>query len=246
VAFLLSDNPDDVAQLAEKLERQSLTDVLKWTWERFGAKAAVGTSFQGAGLVIMHHAAQAGLNFPVFTLDTGLLFPETLKLKTELEAFLGITIESLHPERTVEQQGEDEGPELWNRAPDVCCYLRKVVPLQNKLASLDVWITGVRRNQAETREQTGIIELYQFDPLQELYIYKLNPVAAWSREQVWDYIKQHGIPYNSLHDRGFRSIGCIPCTRPTGEGENERAGRWTGFDKTECGIHTFLGKAVTK
>jgi phosphoadenosine phosphosulfate reductase len=103
----------------------------------------------------------------------------------------------------------------------------------------------VRRGQAETRDKTQVLELYQFDTFRDEYIYKLNPVAGWSREQVWDYIKQNGIPYNSLHDRGFRSVGCWPCTRPTGAGENERAGRWTGFDKTECGIHTFLGRAVT-
>ena len=221
-----------------------MTDSLRWAWETFGASAAIGTSFQGAGLVIMHHAVTAGLPLPAFTLDTGLLFPETLELKAKLEAFFGITIESLTPDLTLEQQAAEEGPELWNRAPDVCCHLRKVVPLQRKLEALDVWITGVRRQQAETRASVGVLELYQFDPLQEKYIYKLNPMAAWSKERVWDYIKQHGIPYNPLHDQGFRSIGCIPCTRPVGEGDSERAGRWTGFDKTECGIHTFMGLAV--
>jgi len=232
-------------ELSEQLENQPLTETLRWVWENFGTRAAIGTSFQGAGLVILHHAVAAGLPIPAFTLDTGLLFPETLELKSRLESFLGITIESLQPERTVEQQTEEEGPELWNRAPDLCCHLRKVVPLQKKLATLDVWITGVRRGQADTRERTRVLELYQFDSFQDEYIYKLNPVAGWSREQVWDYIKQQGIPYNALHDRGFRSIGCWPCTRAIGEGENERAGRWTGFDKTECGIHTFLGRSVT-
>ncbi|MDX1932429.1 MAG: phosphoadenylyl-sulfate reductase [Capsulimonadales bacterium] len=234
----------DLAEWSLHLEHQPLTETLRWAWDTFGPRAAIGTSFQGAGLVILHHAVSAGLPFPVFTLDTGLLFPETLELKARLETFLGISIESLHPERTVEEQAEEEGPELWNRAPDVCCHLRKVVPLQKKLATLDMWITGVRRGQGETREATSVLEAYQFDSFRDEYLYKLNPMAAWTRDAVWEYLKKNGIPYNPLHDRGFRSIGCIPCTRPVGEGDSERAGRWTGFDKTECGIHTFMGRAV--
>jgi phosphoadenosine phosphosulfate reductase len=246
MAFALEDNEFDVPALAADLERAPLAEVLRWCWERFGAKAAIGTSFQGSGLVIIDHAVKAGLPFPIFTLDTGLLFPETLALKERLEAHFGIAIESLRPDCTVEQQAEDEGPELWKRSPDLCCYLRKVLPLQRKLETLDVWITGVRRAQSETRERTQILELYKFDPLRELCIMKLNPLAAWGADAVRQYIKEHGIPYNALYDRGFRSIGCMPCTRPVLEGQNERAGRWTGFDKTECGIHTFLGKAMAK
>jgi phosphoadenosine phosphosulfate reductase len=232
--------------LAAELEQAPLTEVLRWAWDNHGTRAAIGTSFQGAGLVMIHHAVTAGIPLPVFTLDTGLLFPETLELKDRLEAFFGISIESLTPPRTVAEQEAEDGPELWKRHPDTCCYLRKVLPLQTKLETLDVWITGVRRGQAETRGETGILELYQFDPLRELFLYKLNPMAAWSREAVWDYIKKYNIPYNPLHDRGFKSIGCVPCTRAVGAGDSERAGRWTGFDKTECGIHTFLGKAVVK
>jgi phosphoadenosine phosphosulfate reductase len=246
MAFERTAKTEEAAALAAELEAAPLVDVLGWAFANFGERAAIGTSFQGAGLVMIHHAVTAGLKLPVFTLDTGLLFPETLELKDKLETFFGIRIESLTPPRTVAEQEADEGPELWNRHPDTCCYLRKVIPLQAKLETLDVWITGVRRGQSETREETGILELYQFDPLRELYLYKLNPMAAWSREAVWEYIKAHGIPYNPLQDRGFKSIGCIPCTRPVGDGDSERAGRWTGFDKTECGIHTFLGKAVAK
>ena len=134
--------------------------------------------------------------------------------------------------------------QLWKTKPDLCCQLRKVEPLKAKLAQLDVWITGLRRQQSETRTKTQILELYHFDLLRDQYVLKLNPMANWSREAVWDYIKQHKIPYNPLQDRGYRSIGCWPCTRAVGEGENERAGRWTGFDKSECGIHTFLGDSI--
>lgn len=238
-------NPEEVRELAEKFESASLTEILQWTWDRFGVKAAIGTSFQGAGLVMIHHAVKAGLPFPIFTLDTQLLFPETIELQSRLEDFFGVKIEGLLPEQTPEQQAAQFGPELWKTKPDLCCTMRKVEPLRKKLADLSVWMTGVRRQQSDTREGVRILELYQFDALRELYILKLNPMAPWAKEQVWDYIKANGIPYNPLHDRGYRSIGCWPCTRPTAAGENERAGRWTGFDKAECGIHTFLGSSTS-
>ncbi|MEA3188388.1 MAG: phosphoadenosine phosphosulfate reductase [Chthoniobacter sp.] len=235
---------DEVHSLATRFEDEPLEDVLRWTWDRFGERAAIGTSFQGAGLVMIHQAIKAGLPFPVFTLDTQLLFPETLELQRKLENFFEIKIESLLPDQTPEQQAVEYGPELWNHNPDLCCTMRKVLPLQNKLGELAVWITGLRRQQSDTRQKTQILELYHFDVLRDRYILKLNPMANWSREAIWSYIKEHGIPYNPLHDRGYRSIGCWPCTRPVSEGTSERAGRWTGFDKSECGIHTFLGSNI--
>ena len=236
--------PAEVHDLAARFETAEVEEILAWAWDRFGARAAIGTSFQGAGLVMIHKAVQAGLPLPVFTLDTQLLFPETLELKRRLENFFEIQIESIYPEQTPEEQAREYGPELWNRAPDLCCTMRKVLPLQKKLEQLAVWITGLRRQQSETRQQTQILEMYHFDVLRDHYILKLNPMANWSREAVWEYIAANKIPYNPLHDRGYRSIGCWPCTRAVGQGANERAGRWTGFDKSECGIHTFLGDNI--
>ena len=120
--------------------------------------------------------------------------------------------------------------------------MRKVLPLQDKLAELDCWITGLRREQSSTRAQIGIIEVYLFDQSAGGEIAKLNPMANWSRQSVWDYLRDHKIPYNPLHDQGYRSIGCVPCTQKTAAGDNERAGRWIGFNKVECGIHTFMAK----
>lgn len=234
---------ESVAQQAEALSRASLTEVLQWVFDNFGAEAAIGTSFQGAGLVMIDHAVKAGIPLPVFTLDTGLLFEETLELKTRLESFFGISIESLVPAISLEQQAAELGAELWKSRPDTCCQIRKVEPLKERLKTLSVWITGVRQEQSATRKGTGILERYLFDPLLERFILKLNPMNAWGRDAVWEYLHKHGIPYNPLHDRGYRSIGCWPCTRPSGEDGSERAGRWTGFDKTECGIHTFLPPA---
>ena len=237
--------PQSVQDLNARFESASTESILQWAWESFGIRAAIGTSFQGAGLVMIHLARTAKLSLPVFTLDTGLLFSETLELKKRLEDFFQIKIESLEPELSVERQAQVHGPELWKRDPDSCCYMRKVEPLQKKLQQLDCWITGLRREQSDTRSGIGIVELYEFDPVLNREIVKLNPMARWKREAVWEYLRAHRIPYNPLHDQGYRSIGCVPCTSKAGSGENERAGRWIGFNKTECGIHTFM-KRVEK
>ncbi|HEX4121621.1 MAG TPA: phosphoadenylyl-sulfate reductase [Verrucomicrobiae bacterium] len=234
----------DVDALDAQFSTLQTEDVLEWAWHRFGERAAIGTSFQGSGLVMMHLAKQAGLAFPAFTLDTGLLFPETLELHKRLEDYFGWKIESIVPDLTLEQQADSNGPELWKRDPDLCCTIRKVLPLRSKLAGLDCWLTGLRRNQSEGRAGIGIIELYALDGENAGDIVKVNPMANWTREKIWEYIRRHNIPYNPLHVAGYHSIGCMTCTRQTGEGESERAGRWTGFKKVECGIHTFLSRKV--
>jgi phosphoadenosine phosphosulfate reductase len=234
--------PAEIQSLNEQLASWSTEAVLAWAWERFGLRAAIGTSFQGAGLVMLHLATTHGLRFPVFTLDTGLLFPETLALKVRLEEFFGLSIEALQPDLTVEQQEAAHGPELWRHNPDLCCAFRKVLPLQARLAGLDCWITGLRRQQSESRAAVGIVELHSLAEGEGREILKLNPMAGWTRDAVWQYLRDRQIPYNPLHDQGYRSIGCWPCTRKTAAGEEERAGRWTGFVKSECGIHTFTAR----
>jgi phosphoadenosine phosphosulfate reductase len=236
--------PPEVKALNERFERQSTAEILAWAWERFGPRAAVGTSFQGAGLVMLHLARAQKLTFPTFTLDTGLLFPETLELKKRLEDFLGLTIESLEPDLTVDEQADVHGPDLWTRNPDLCCTVRKVLPLRDKLTDLECWITGLRRQQSDSRAAIGVVEVYVADEASGREIVKLNPMASWTRDAVWNYLREHKIPYNPLQDQGYHSIGCWPCTKKTGAGDNERAGRWIGFNKVECGIHTFMPKKV--
>lgn len=234
--------PAEIQSLNERFDPQPTEAVLRWAWERFGPRAAIGTSFQGAGLVMLHLAQTHRLPFPVFTLDTGLLFPETIALKQRLEEFFGCRIETLVPDLTVAQQEAAHGSELWQRDPDRCCTLRKVLPLQHKLAELECWMTGLRRQQSDARAGIGIVEVYVADETTGREIVKLNPMANWARDAVWTYLREHRIPYNPLHDQGYRSIGCRPCTRQIAADDNERAGRWTGFRKTECGIHTFMAK----
>jgi phosphoadenosine phosphosulfate reductase len=242
VSNLLSSS--ELRTLAQSFESAPPAQVLAWAAESFPGRVAIGTSFQGAGLVTIHQAIAADLDLPVFTIDTGLLFPETLELKSRLEKFFGIEIETIGPELTVAAQARELGANLWGRNPDLCCTIRKVIPLQAKLSELDGWISGLRRDQSAARASTQVLELYEFDKLRGKQIVKINPLAGWTSAQVWDYIREHRIPYNPLKDRGFRSIGCQPCTRPVGDGESDRAGRWIGFEKNECGIHTFLGENI--
>ena len=228
---------EEIRRLNVEFAQAGPAELLGWAQNRFGRRAAIGTSFQAAGLVLMHQAVTHGLELPCFTIDTGLLFPETVALREKLEAFFGIEIEVLRPELSLDEQAKDFGPELWKRQPDTCCSLRKVLPLQRRLATLDAWITGLLRDQGESRHSIERLELYLFDPLRDKKVVKVNPLAGWPKGKVWAYVRDHGIPYNPLVERGFRSIGCQPCTRPVGDHEGERAGRWTGFEKTECGLH---------
>ena len=236
----LDPTQETVRELDTRLEKLPAAERLAWAAAQFGARAAIGTSFQGAGIVALHLAAQRKLALPAFTLDTGLLFSETLALQAELEARWQIRVESLRPDYTLDEQAKLFGDKLWERDPALCCELRKVQPVQDRLETLDCWITGVRREQSETRTDAGILELNKTPSGR--WLWKLNPLADWTREQVWAHIREHNLPYNKLHDQGYRSIGCRTCTRAAGAEGDERAGRWTGFGKKECGIHTFLQK----
>ena len=228
-------DPSQLNDWEAKLLNFAPVDRLRWAADTFGSRAGIGTSFQPAGIVIMHLTKTAGLKIPAFTLNTGLLFPETLELKKKLEAALNMQIEEVHPLETVEQQAVSHGPELWKTNPEKCCELRKVDSLGKKLFDLDLWITGMRRDQSSERASTPLLSIAARPDNSD--VWKLNPLVDWSREQVWAYLKEHQLPHNVLHDRGYRSIGCWPCTQISSSGD-ERGGRWPGFEKKECGIHT--------
>jgi phosphoadenosine phosphosulfate reductase len=236
-APVLSADFADASAINLALSELPAADRLRWAFQHFGARAAIGTSFQPAGVATLHLAQANQLPIKAFTLDTGLLFPETLQLKADLEARLGIHVESLRPMHSLEEQGRIFGVELWQRDPDLCCQMRKVLPLHERLFFTDCWITGLRRDQSRARATAPIVEVFTI-PNTERRLWKLNALADWSRDDVWGYLKENQLPYNPLHDRGYRSIGCSTCTRATLEGEDERAGRWSGSAKVECGIHT--------
>jgi phosphoadenosine phosphosulfate reductase len=230
----------DIESLNQEFEARPPQEALRWAYETFAPRVAIMTSFQAAGVVIVDMAQQVAPGFPVFTLDTGFLFLETLDLKRRAEMRYGIEIESVEPLLTVEEQAGRYGDALYSRDPDRCCEMRKVEPQMRKLAGLDAWVTGVRREQSKTRTDAHILERHEADGRA---LVKINPLVHWTKKQVWDYILGHEVPYNPLYDQGYASIGCWPCTRPVQAGEDERAGRWAGFNKTECGIHTFTKRA---
>jgi len=221
----------DVEQLADEFEARSAQDLLAWAVDRFEGRIMLTCSWQMQSSVLIAMLHEIGANIRVVELDTGLLFPETYETRERLVAKYDLDLERIDPRETVEEQALSEGPELWRRDPDRCCALRKVEPLERALEGMDAWITGIRRAQSVTRRDAKVLEL---DPRG---VVKVQPLASWSDEDVKGYLFAHDVPYNPLHDRGFPSIGCTPCTRAIRPGEDSRAGRWADAEKTECGLH---------
>jgi phosphoadenosine phosphosulfate reductase len=225
----------DAAQIEavqRSAESWSPREVLAWAFEIFGSRVAISSAFGVEGMVLIDIASRLGRDFRLFTIDTEFLFPETYALMDRIEAKYGVTIEKVYSALPPEEQERTHGDALWSRNPDLCCNLRKVEPLRGKLEELDAWITSIRRDQTSVRAGAGKIE---WDA--KFRLIKINPIADWSSKQVWRYIHDHDVPYNSLHDQNYPSIGCTHCTRAVRPGEDERAGRWAGLAKTECGLH---------
>jgi phosphoadenosine phosphosulfate reductase len=212
-------------------EALSAEEVLEAVLEAFPGRVALACSFQKEESVLLDMLLSRDRGARVFALDTHVLFPETYTLWRELEQRYGIEVE-VYQGPSLARQASIHGEELWSREPGLCCAIRKVAPLARALADLDAWITGLRRDQSPTRANAAKLG---WDAEHELW--KANPLADWDDARCWDYISARGLPYNPLHDRGYASIGCIHCTLP-GEG---RDGRWSGLDKTECGLHVPAG-----
>jgi phosphoadenosine phosphosulfate reductase len=221
-----------ISQLQAAAESWTPERVLNWSFETFGNTVAISSAFGAEGMVLIDIASRVRQTFRLFTLDTEFLFPETYNLMDQVEQRYGITIERVYPLASPEEQERAHGPALWLRNPDHCCNMRKVEPLRRKLGELQAWITSIRRDQTASRASAGKIEWDE-----KFGLVKINPIADWSSQQVWQYIREHDVPYNVLHERNYPSIGCTHCTRAVRPGEDPRAGRWSGFSKTECGLH---------
>jgi len=231
------------AKLPEELAAAnnfSTTDLLTWSFAKLHPSLALACSFQAEGSVLIDliHRLR-GSDFRVFTLDTGRLNQETYDCMEAIRARYGIEIESFLPEAArVEDMVRQHGVNLFYDSIErrkLCCGIRKMEPLKRALSGLDAWMTGLRREQAVTRAQAQKLEIDG----EHGGIVKLNPLADWTGRQIWDYIKQHKVPYNRLHDRGYPSIGCAPCTRAVQAVEESRAGRWWWEEPEtrECGLH---------
>jgi phosphoadenosine phosphosulfate reductase len=223
---------DWLLNMQKTVESWSAAEVLDWALGHFGNRVQIASAFGPEGMALIDIATRLRPDVRVFTLDTGLFFPETYTLMNEVERRYGIRIERVRPALTVDEQSTQHGPALWQHSPDRCCYMRKIEPLQRRLATLEAWISAIRRDQTPDRAHAQKLE---WDA--RFGLIKINPLADWTNDMVWDYLRSNDVPYNELHDRGYPSIGCAPCTQPVQEGEDARSGRWAGFAKTECGLH---------
>jgi phosphoadenosine phosphosulfate reductase len=226
----------DVARLNQRFEDEAPEAILRWALEDSGMpRVAMASAFQADGVAVMHMATRIRPDLPILFLDTGFHFGQTLEFKRELTERLGLNVVDLRGDHTPESQAERFGERLYERHPDLCCRLNKVIPFSRALHGYDAWVTALRRDSAPTRAGTPIVERYDLEPGRPMV--KVNPIAPWSRRQVWDYLEEQGLPRHPLYDLGYAQIGCAPCTRLVFPGEDERAGRWDGAQKVECGIH---------
>jgi phosphoadenosine phosphosulfate reductase len=223
---------EDLQGISNEFETASPEDVLRWAIDEFAPDVALATGFGVEGCVLVSMLSVISPASPIFYLDTDLLFPETYTLRDQLEARYGVHFERRATILSVSDQAVQYGERLWERDPDLCCRLRKVEPLREMLKELRAWVTAIRRDQSPVRANIGVVE---WDD--KFGLVKINPLARWSARDVWNYVAKHDVPYNPLHDLGYPSIGCVPCTTPVQIGEVSRAGRWRGTFKSECGIH---------
>jgi phosphoadenosine phosphosulfate reductase len=223
---------EQIAAWSRALRRETAQGVLRWAVRQFGRKLTMATAFGAEGCCLIHMLADIDPDVRIFNLDTGYQFPETLELRERIRERYGIAVEYIRPEETVEEYEAEHGGPLYRHRPDQCCHDRKLQPIRRAVEGYDAWISAIRRDQTLDRAAADMV---QWDAKFELV--KVNPLLNWSRRDVWTFITTHGVPYNPLHDHGFPSIGCWPCTRPVGAGEHERSGRWAGSAKKECGLH---------
>jgi phosphoadenosine phosphosulfate reductase len=221
-----------IEEVAGRLESAAPEEILAWAFEEFGDRVTIATGFGAEGVALIDLAVKINPRPDIFYIDTSFLFPETYQLRRRLEDRYGIEIRAFQTELTPETQELAYGAKLWSRDPDLCCRLRKLEPLREALKDRAAWVTAIRRDQTAARAEACVVEWdYQWR------LVKINPLARWTKADVWGHIRKNDVPFNPLHEQGYPSIGCTNCTRAVGEGEGERAGRWADFAKTECGLH---------
>lgn len=229
--------PDLRAEIDAKsaeLESASPQEILRWAVERFSPRFTMATAFGPEGMVILHMLAELASDTPVFNLDTGYQFKETLELRDRVAQRYGIEVELKRPELSVAEYETKNGGPVYTSDPNRCCADRKLAVLHKAVVGMHAWASAIRRDQSPDRAKAPIVGWDK-----KFGLVKVSPLANWTKQQVWKLITDQDIPYNTLHDQGYTSIGCQPCTRAVLFGEDERAGRWSGFAKTECGLHSL-------
>jgi phosphoadenosine phosphosulfate reductase len=225
---------DQIDAAAVQLSNESPQVILRWAVETFHPRLTMATAFGAEGCCLIHMLAEIEPRVRIFNLETGYQFPETLELRERIKERYGIEVEYVRPEQTVPEYEAEHGGPLYEMRPDQCCHDRKIVPLRQAVVGYDAWISAIRKDQTQDRAQAAVV---QWDA--KFGLVKVNPLLGWTRREVWGFILKNGVPYNPLHDKNYPSIGCWPCTRPVGNGHDERAGRWAGKVKKECGLHVM-------
>ena len=224
----------ELQEANQRLETATAEEILQWAAERFAPRFTMATAFGPEGMVIIAMLAKVAPATPIFNLDTGYQFPETLALREKVKELYGIEVELKRPELTVEQFEAQNGGPIYRTDPNRCCHERKIVVLKKAAQGMHAWASAIRRDQSPDRAKAAIVGWdHKFN------LVKISPLANWTKANVWKRITDESIPYNPLHDQGYPSIGCQPCTRSVLFGEDDRAGRWSGSQKTECGLHTL-------
>jgi len=229
-------SPDLIEQIrrdSKRLETATPQEIIRWAVDHYFPKLTMATAFGPEGCVILHMLAEIEPRTHVFNLDTGYQFQETLDLRDKIAERYGIEVELRRPELTVEQYEAKHGGPLYKTQPDRCCFDRKITVLRRAVEGMEAWMSGIRRDQSPDRAQAPIVDWDQ-----KFGLVKISPLANWTKADVWKFIVANKVPYNPLHDQGYPSIGCWPCTRSVLAGEDERSGRWSGTEKIECGLHT--------
>ena len=228
---------EQIATANRELASATPQEILRWGVQHFHPDLLMATAFGAEGCCIIHMLAEIEPGVRMINLETGYQFPETLALREQIKDRYGIEVEYIRPELTVPEYEAEHGGPLHNLRPDQCCHDRKVLPLRRAMAEIQprAWISAIRRDQTETRATTA--NLIQWDS--KFQVVKLNPLLNWTKKDVWGFIVKHDVPYNPLHNEGYPSIGCWPCTRAVQPGEDDRAGRWAGKVKKECGLHVI-------
>ncbi len=221
-------------ELCNWCEGRTPKEIVEWAIEKYAPKIALSCSFGKDSTVLVHLATRIWPEIPVLFLNTGLDFPETLEFRDKLVAEWGLNIREFTPRVAYEELVAKYGDDVYSKNPTLCCENLKVEPVRRAIEGLDAWMTGLRRDETEFRKTIKIVENHGT-------VVKINPLANWTEKDIWGYLKENKIPYHPLYDKGYRSLGCIPCTKNGTWGQFERAGRWAGTDKWggECGIHTF-------
>ncbi len=226
-----------MAEQSQLLEDASAEDIVRWAVSHFYPKLTMATAFGPEGCYILYLVGKVEPRVHVFNLETGYQFKETLELRDRITQKCGIEVKFELPDTTVEEYEAQHGGPLYKTQPDQCCFDRKVKVLRRSVVGFNAWMSGIRRDQSPDRANVPIVTWDK-----KFKLVKISPLANATKNEVWKMITEHEIPYNPLHDQGYTSIGCQPCTRAVLFGEDERAGRWSGSQKTECGLHSLEDK----